>query len=188
VFAAHAALADSFEQAEVDQYLGLGRIDMRSSQLADTSSILLSSSVDFDIAVSTVNLPGFPGPRSAWIGFFDSGVAGDGFESLRIRLGNNGDLILDVVLTDPDAIAPYLDELAVDLGQILPSFPPSLPGVFPTGHLTLDLDLMVRDVDDGFGVGFIIGSTPVPEPSTALLFTLGLAVLAARARRRRALI
>ena len=188
VFAAHAALADAFESAEVDQYLGLGRIDMRSSQLADTGSILLSSSVDFDIAVSTVALPGFPGPRSAWIGFFESGVAGDGFESLRIRLANNEDLILDVLLTDPDAVALYLDEAAVDLGQILASFPPTLPTVFPTGHLTLDLDLMVRDVDDSFGVGFIIGSTPIPEPGTALLLAVGIAVLAARARRQRALI
>jgi hypothetical protein len=52
-------------------------------------------------------------------------------------------------------------------------------------ELALLFDWTGSEQGAGFGVDLIVGMTPVPEPRAALLFALGLAVLAARARRRR---
>jgi hypothetical protein len=174
----------AFTAAGVDEILALGRFGMRSSQHADADSILLSAGASFEIDAMSFALPGYARPGNVWIAFFAPALTGDGFESLRVRLARNDDSLLDLVFTDPDQALDQLDQFALDLGAIL-TLPSdgSLPPISGTRHFTVDFDLVVRDLDDSFGVGFLVGSTPIPEPSTLLLFALGLAVLAVRQRR-----
>jgi hypothetical protein len=176
-------IAAELTAAEVDEILALGRIDMRSSQLADVDSILLSAGAVFDVEASTIGLGGLPLPGNVWIGFFAPELSGDGFESLRLRLARNGVSVADLVFTDPDQARSHLDQLALDLGAILtdplPGEPPPLIGM---ARFAVDLDLVARERNDAFGVGFIVGATAIPEPSTLLLVAIGLVVLARRTR------
>jgi hypothetical protein len=180
----NAGVEAAFAAAGVDQHLVLGRIDMLSSQLGGEDSITLSAGASFDIRAATIALPSVLRRGNVWVGFFAPELAGDGFESLRVRLSHDGASVMDLVFTDPDTAREELDQLALDLGAILDD-PPSgdLPGFPGAGHFAVDFDLVVRDPDDSLGIGFLVGSTPIPEPSTLLLVGFGLAVLAFRRSR-----
>jgi hypothetical protein len=175
----------AFAAAGVDEMLALGRIQMRSSQLADTDSILLSGAASFDVLAALVAVSELPRPGNVWVSFFAPELEGEGFESLRVRLARNDVDVVDLLFTDPDEARSGLDQLAFDLGAIRDVPPPGdpQPPLLAAGNFTLDLELLVRDVDDSFGVGFLVGSTPIPEPSTLLLVGIGLAVLAFRRSR-----
>jgi hypothetical protein len=176
----------AFADAGVDEMLALGRIQMRSSQLAGTESILLSAGASFDVVAALFALGELPRPGNVWVSFFAPELEGEGFESLRVRLARNDVDVLDLLFTDPDEARAALDQLAFDLGAIRDPPPPEgepQPPLLGTGTFTIDFDLLVREVDDSFGVGFLVGSTPIPEPSTLLLVGIGLAVLALRRSR-----
>lgn len=184
VFDEHAGVEAAFAAAGVDEILALGRFDMRSSQLADADSIMLSAGASFDIEASVLPIGEFSRPGNVWIAFFAPELAGEGFESLRVRLAHDDVSVFDLVFTDPDAARSHLDQLALDLGAILTPPPGGeLPPLVGSGHFAVAFDLVVRDLDDSFGVGFLVGSTPIPEPSTLLLVALGLAAFAMRGRR-----
>jgi hypothetical protein len=175
----------AFADAGVDEMLALGRIQMHSSQLAGTESILLTGGASFDILAALFAQDELPLPRPAnvWVSFFAPELDGDGFESLNVRLSRNQVDVLDLLFTDPEEAQDGLDQLALDLGAIRDPPPPEgepQPPLLGTGTFTIDFDLRVRDVDDSFSVGLLVGSAPIPEPSTLLLVGLGLAVLAFR--------
>lgn len=115
------------------------------------------------------------------LGFLNPDFAGD-FGSLRFRATLGQESLVDVTFADVDAALAYFDDRVVAL-EGFPDDPSGSP--FDSA---LNLSFAWNGTETGssrFGVDLLVGLTPVPEPSTALLLAFGLAVLAARAQRRR---
>jgi hypothetical protein len=114
------------------------------------------------------------------LGLLSSSVS-DQIGELRfqVRIGTGGliSTVLDQVFTDSAAWLAFFEDRALDLG-------PLEAGAVDQVHLYMSLELLGDDPAAWVSADFIVGFTAVPEPSTGLLMAGGLALLAARARKR----
>jgi hypothetical protein len=124
-----------------------------------------------------------------------------GFDSMELEITAAGVALFSMSFLDADVALATLGNLLIDLGDVLPpeyhpEQPPSHPGAlgspahyhYSDFDLSLDLLVTVSEADSGFDFDFVIGheGAVIPEPSTALLFGLGVLGLAAVSRRSRA--
>lgn len=168
----------------IDITLSLGQVGFTRLQEADGSAALQSAALTI-----------IPNPhevsalQDVMLGFMNPEFLGDGFDSLRFRANNRNETLIDVSFDELSDALSYFDDRILDLGEFAASCTDG--GGFGRADfcfvapLELIFDWTGSEQGAGFGVDLIVGLTPVPEPGTALLLALGLAVMAARAHRRR---
>ncbi|MFO0691655.1 MAG: PEP-CTERM sorting domain-containing protein [Myxococcota bacterium] len=106
--------------------------------------------------------------------FYDLRVDASDFAALAFRIFDGDTLLLERTFSD-SASARLFFASPIDLRALVPS-----SGSGDASHLVFSLDGRGGPADAGFGVLFSVGTTIVPEPGTALLLGVGLALLARR--------
>ena len=170
-------VAAAFGDDAIGVVLGLGQIGFAGLQDAGDGSLSQSARIEIIPNVFQVSVL-----QDVVLGFVKPESIGTGFDSLHFRAAMGDTALADVTFDDPDAARVYFDDRVLDLGSFVIG---GVPPVFFRSALVLEFDWIGSELGSAFGVDWIIGLTPIPEPSTALLLALGLAVMAARARRRR---
>jgi hypothetical protein len=141
-----------------------GAIEARSAQL-DIIANVLHVSVSQEVVV----------------GLLGAAFLGSAFDEFRFRAMLRNETLVDVTFDDRDAALAYFDDRVLELGDLGID---GIPGGDQPPPLSLIFDWWGSEPSSGFGVGVIVGLTPIPEPSTWLLASVGLAVLAWARRRR----
>jgi hypothetical protein len=159
-----------------NQTLGLLHQGGGYAGLLGGTSRLSTSTVDFDISVLQLTNPG-----SILLGFLDPVTTG--FDMLRFRANKEGGAIeIDLTfMNSADAIAYFNDQVVV-LGDWITT------GSDNIMDLQFIFDVTSNDAGANFNTNFLVGNgtlTPIPEPSTYVLFAFGLLGLVVIARRRR---
>jgi hypothetical protein len=182
----HAQVAAAFADDEIGVVLNLAQIGFKGRQETDGDAATHRAELEIIPNVFEVSVL-----QDVMIGFMNPEFFGSGFDSLRFRASNRDETLINVSFDELDEALVYFDDRVLDLGGFGAGCTEPIPGL-PSFCLLSSLELIFDWTSDeqgaGFGLDLIVGLTPVPEPSSVLLVALGLAVLAARARRRRALI
>jgi hypothetical protein len=172
-------VAAAFSGDAIDIVLSLGQVGFKAGTDGDGASP--TRHAEFEVVPDALAVSVL---QDAIVGFMRPEFIGDGFDSLRFQAKLRGQMLADESFEELDEALAYFDDRVLDLGNFSIGINPP-PTYSP---LELFFDWTGSEQSGGFGVDFIVGVTPVPEPSTALLLAIGLAALAERARRRRALI
>jgi hypothetical protein len=107
------------------------------------------------------------------VGFLDPVLEGAGIDGLRFQVRLGSDTLLDEFFEDGASALAFFDDKVLAIGptdQIGPG----------NSTLAFLLDLDSAQAGAGFSVDFLLGASPIPEPSILLLLTAGLATLAFR--------
>lgn len=170
-------VAGAFTGAALDIVLSVGQVGF--TNLQDTNGSPAMQHAELTIAPNVFEVSVL---QDVTVGFMNPVSLGSGFDTLRFRANLRGETLVDVTFADVSAAFAYFDDDVLDLGGFEFSGVP--PYYFPTPPLELLFDWTGSETGSGFGIDLIVGLTPVPEPSTALLLVIGLAMLAARTRQR----
>jgi hypothetical protein len=176
-------VAAAFTGDAIDIVLGLGRVDFTNLDNGDPSE--RNAQIEILVGVSAL--------QQVVIGFMNPEFLLSGLDSLRFLAMHDGRLLADEQFDEVEEALDYFDDRVLNLGSgfepecSIPGRPGESASCF-VSPLVLDIAWRGSEQGSGFGVDLIVGLAPIPEPGTALLLVVGLAVLAARARRRRALI
>jgi hypothetical protein len=158
-----------------DLLLAVGRLATLSTgspTIPDTYTSTISETIDLAQLATKQHLI---------VGLYNPTVTRSGFDSLRFRIFDEGNALVDQTFADPTAALSYFNTQALDLGAID-------AGVTGPLDLVFQLDVTAR-AGDGFSLDLIAANaTPgagVPEPTTSVLAALApLLVLRRRTRRR----
>jgi hypothetical protein len=179
-----AQVADAIATGAFEIVLALGQVGF--TRMQDAEGALMTQRAALSLTPYAREADGL---QQVTVGFLNPESLGSGFDSLRLRANLGLETVLDVSFDELNDALAYFDDRVLDLGDSPdPCF--ESPGFGRRDFcfftpLELIFDWTGSEAGAGFGVDVIVGVTPVPEPSTALLFAIGLAVMAARARQRR---
>jgi len=96
---------------------------------------------------------------------------GGGFDSLRLRITEEGSLVLDQSFANAALAQAFFIDHVLTLGAIA-------AGVTGTLDLTINLDLTLSHPGDGFSATVFVGNSVIPEPRVIALILIGLIGLA----------
>jgi hypothetical protein len=176
-------VAGAFADDEIETVLSLGQIGF--TNMYGAEGALASQQARLELIPNLLEVSAL---QDVMIGFMNPEPLGSGFDALRFRANRRGQTVVDETFEELGAALAYFDDLVLDVGTLYAGCREGgfgRPTICFLSPLELIFDWTGSEPGAGFGVDLIVGLTPVPEPGTALLFALGLIVLAARARRRR---
>lgn len=182
----NAEITETFQSDAIDLVLSLGQVGFARLQEEDGAPATQSAKLEF--VPSGLQVSVFP---DAVVGLMNPEFLGSGFDSLRFQANVGGETLVDESFDELDEALAYFDDRVLELDGIGAGCTepgPGRPSFCFVSPLELIFDWTGSEQGSGFGVDLIVGLAPIPEPSSVLLVALGLAVLAARARHRRALI
>jgi hypothetical protein len=131
--------------------------------LANTStSTTYTNSIEWNVNTST--LPSSAG-HDLDVGLVSASTQGTGFTSLTFSVDEDATVVLTKTFTSVSAANTYFTDDLVNLGQW-------------TSGSSLDvlasLSVTAAGAGNGYGVNYMVGVDPVPEPATWSVFGLGL--------------
>jgi hypothetical protein len=121
-------------------------------------------------SVLTVRPSKLPLADAIGVGFLDPEISG-AFGSLHLVIKHNAAVVIDRTFSDAAAIDAFFDDQYLELAN-------AASGYASYETFELLLDLAGYEAGSVFRVGYVVGA--VPEPTTAFLLALGLALLSHR--------
>jgi hypothetical protein len=171
-------VAAAFSGDAIDLVLSLGQVGFTRSYQGEGE--LTTRQAAFEIAPDAFAVSVL---QDVMLGFMNPGFLGEGFDSLRFQANLGDETVVDESFDELDEALAYFDDRVLDLGNFSISGGPRLQLVSPL-QLVFDWSGFAdNDGEDRFGLDFIVGVAPIPEPGTGLLLALGLTLLAAHGRR-----
>jgi len=124
-------------------------------------------------------VPSFFTEHHLVLAFVDPIFQGAGFDALRLRITQDGNVIFDLSLGDASAAASFLDDRVLTF-----AIPPE---AIEAGHtsIAVTLDLIGDEVSSAFLTNVAVGFSLVPEPGTGSLVVVGLLLMTRRRGSRR---
>jgi hypothetical protein len=164
-------VAERFSAEGVQEMLAFGFLGSAATERERGDSILLDADMKLTLDLSLVSVL-----DEVFLGFLDPVSTGSRFDELHLFVGMGDETIVDEFFINVQDALAFLDDKAILLSDLE-------PGNSPQRHeIRVGLSFVTDDPSAGFGVDFLIGATPIPEPSTFLLLLVGLASAAVVAR------